>query len=383
MVDYYYFSEMPYPETPELDQYPSIRLTYPNKYFNPEKGVQLYRRYLDEYAYAETVGFDGLMVNEHHNTPTCMHMAANITASALIQRTKTAKILLLGNVIALWDNPVRLAEEVAMLDLMSGGRVISGFVRGIGIEQFSMNLAPALNRERFQESHDLIIKIWTQPGPFRWEGKHFEFRYVNPWIFPVQQPHPPIWIPGIGSTESIKWAARHRYPYVSFLAPMDMAEQWYDLYRETAQQTGYTATQDNLGYMTGCFVADTEVEARKSYEHYLWRTQVSLKGPINYYMPVGMTTRGTSSILSGDTGAKKHKPVFQMTIDDLREAGGFVVGTPKEVVQRLKEIITRLGVGHMLFEGQYGGLPHDLTMRSIELMGREVLPALRRELAGK
>jgi alkanesulfonate monooxygenase SsuD/methylene tetrahydromethanopterin reductase-like flavin-dependent oxidoreductase (luciferase family) len=78
---------------------------------------------------------------------------------------------------------VRLAEEVAMLDLMSGGRVISGFVRGIGIEQFSMNLAPALNRERFQESHDLIIKTWTQPGPFRWEGKHFEFRYVNPWIF--------------------------------------------------------------------------------------------------------------------------------------------------------------------------------------------------------
>ena len=384
MVDYYYFSEMPYPETPELDQYPSIRLTYPNKYFNPEKGVQLYRRYIDEYAYAETVGFDGLMVNEHHNTPTCMHMSANITAAALIQRTKTAKILLLGNVIALWENPVRLAEEVAMLDLMSGGRVISGFVRGIGIEQFSMNLAPALNRERFQESHDLILKIWTEPGPFRWEGKHFEFRYVNPWIFPVQRPHPPIWIPGIGSIESIKWAARHRYPYVSFLAPMDMAEKWFDIYRETAdKEASYTATPENLGYMTGCFVADTDAEARKSYEHFLWRTQVSLKGPMNYYMPVGMTTRGTNSILTGGSGDQKRKPVFQMTIDELREAGGFVVGTPKEVVQRLKEIIARLGVGHMLFEGQYGGLPHDLTMRSIELMGKEVLPALRKELAGK
>jgi alkanesulfonate monooxygenase SsuD/methylene tetrahydromethanopterin reductase-like flavin-dependent oxidoreductase (luciferase family) len=384
MIDYYYFSEMPYPETPELDQYPSIRLTYPNKYFNPEMGVQLYRRYICEYAYAETVGFDGLMVNEHHNTPTCMHMSANITAAALIQRTRTAKILLLGNVIALWENPVRLAEEVAMLDLMSGGRVISGFVRGIGIEQFSMNLAPALNRERFQESHDLILKIWSEPGPFRWEGKHFEFRYVNPWISPVQRPHPPIWIPGIGSTESIKWAARHHYPYVSFLAPMDMAEQWFDLYRETAdKEAGYTATPENLGYMTGCFVADTDAEARKSYEHFLWRTQVSLKGPMNYYMPVGMTTRGTNSILTGGSGGQKRKPVFQMTIDDLREAGGFVVGTPKEVVQRLKEIITRLGVGHMLFEGQYGGLPHDLTMHSIELMGKEVLPALRKELAGK
>jgi len=133
--------------------------------------------------------------------------------------------------------------------------------------------------------------------------------------------------------------------------------------------------------MTGCFVAETEAEARKSYEHFLWRTQTSIKGPMNYYMPVGMTTRGTVSVLSGGTGPKKRKPVFQMTIGELREAGGFVVGTPKEVVQRLKEIIKRLGVGHMLFEGQYGGLPHELTMHSIELMGKEVLPALRKELS--
>src|SRR5260370_17141012 len=104
MVDYYYFSEMPYPETPELDQYPSIRLTYPNKYFNPEKGVQLYRRYIDEYAYAETVGFDGLMVNEHHNTPTCMHMSANITAPPLTHPTKTPTILLLPNLTPFWQN---------------------------------------------------------------------------------------------------------------------------------------------------------------------------------------------------------------------------------------------------------------------------------------
>jgi len=162
---------------------------------------------------------------------------------------------------------------------------------------------------------------------------------------------------------------------------MDLAERWFDLYRETAQQAGHAATPDNLGYMTGCFVADTEAEAQKSFEHFLWRTQVSLKGPLSYYMPVGMTTRGTTSILSQGTGTKKRKPVFQMSIDDLREAGGFVVGTPKEVVQRLKEIIKRLGVGHMLFEGQYGGLPHDLTMHSIELMGKEVLPALRKELS--
>jgi alkanesulfonate monooxygenase SsuD/methylene tetrahydromethanopterin reductase-like flavin-dependent oxidoreductase (luciferase family) len=99
-------------------------------------------------------------------------------------------------------------------------------------------------------------------------------------------------------------------------------------------------------------------------------------------MPLGMSSRGTTSILSEGSTTKKHKPVFQMSIEDLREAGGFVVGTPKEVTQRLKEIITRLGVGHMIFEAQYGGLPHDLTMRSIELLGKEVLPALRNEIPG-
>jgi alkanesulfonate monooxygenase SsuD/methylene tetrahydromethanopterin reductase-like flavin-dependent oxidoreductase (luciferase family) len=162
---------------------------------------------------------------------------------------------------------------------------------------------------------------------------------------------------------------------------MDMAGQWFDLYRETAEQSGYTATPANLGYMTGLFVADTEEDARKSYEHYLWRTQISLKGPIHYYMPVGMSSRGTTSILSAGSGPKKHKPVFEMSIDDLQEAGGFVVGTPQQVTQRLKEIIQRLGIGHLIFEAQYGGLPHDLTMRSIELTGKEVLPALRQELA--
>jgi hypothetical protein len=110
---------------------------------------------------------------------------------------------------------------------------------------------------------------------------------------------------------------------------MDMAEQWFDLYRETAQQSGHTATPENLGYMTGLFVADTEAEAEKSFEHYLWRTRTSLKGPMHYYMPLGMTTRGTASILTEGSGPRKHKPVFQMSIADLREAGGFVVGTRK------------------------------------------------------
>src|SRR6266496_2090453 len=107
-MDYWYFSEMPYPEAPELDKYPAIRLTYPNKYFNPELGAQLYKRYLDEYVYAEEVGFDGLMLNEHHNTPTCLGATMNLEAAILARPTTKPKIVLLGNPLPIFDNPVRL-----------------------------------------------------------------------------------------------------------------------------------------------------------------------------------------------------------------------------------------------------------------------------------
>jgi alkanesulfonate monooxygenase SsuD/methylene tetrahydromethanopterin reductase-like flavin-dependent oxidoreductase (luciferase family) len=375
MVDFFYFTEMPYPETPDLDKYPAIRLTYPNRYFNPEVGTRLYREYLDQFSYAEQVGFDGVMVNEHHNTPTCLDVACNLSAAALTQRTRGCKILLLGNTIALWENPVRLAEEIAMLDLFSGGRIISGFVRGIGVEHWASNLSPVVNRERFEESHDLILRTWTEPGPFSWEGKHYHFRYVNPWVFPLQKPHPPIWVPGIGSEETIQWAARHAYPYVVIYSPMEVAEQLFALYRETADKAGYSPQPHHLGYTLGCFVADSEKAAQESYQHVLFRMRMSAKGPIQHYAPIGMSSRTASSRFAEKA---KQTSIFNMTIEQLRAAGGFVVGTPEVVTERLQQIITRLGVGHILMEGQFSGLPHELAMRSIELLGKEVLPALRR-----
>src|SRR4249919_2642190 len=131
-MDVYYFTEMPYAEFPEseAEKFPSMRLTFPNTYFDPRLASELFRRYLDEYQYCEEMGFDGLMINEHHNTPSCMNATMNLIGSILARNTRNAKILLLGNVLPIWDNPLRLAEELAMLDILSNGRLISGFVRG-------------------------------------------------------------------------------------------------------------------------------------------------------------------------------------------------------------------------------------------------------------
>ena len=188
------FTERPYVAYTEDDVRhsfrSSVRLTFPNSHFNPELGADLYNEYLDEYEFSEEVGFDGLMLNEHHNTPTCMGAAMNLEAAILARITKKAKIVLLGNPLPIFDNPIRLAEELAEIDMISRGRLVSGFVRGTGIESWATNTNPVHNRERFEEAHDLIIKTWTTPGPFRWEGRHYQFRVVNPFERPLQKPSP-------------------------------------------------------------------------------------------------------------------------------------------------------------------------------------------------
>ena len=149
----YYFSEMPHHEFPdeEGDKYPSLRLELPNRFFDEAKASANYLRYLDEYEAADQAGFDGLMINEHHSTPSCVNVGVNMTAAILARTTRRAKILLLGNILPIEDNPVRMAEQIAMADLISGGRVLSGFVRGVGVETWWANTNPVHNRERFEE----------------------------------------------------------------------------------------------------------------------------------------------------------------------------------------------------------------------------------------
>src|SRR5215469_5730963 len=269
------FTERPYVAYSEGDVRNSlrnsVRLTFSNAHFDPALGARVYDEAFEENQYAEEAGFDGLMLNEHHNTPTCMGAAMNLEAAILARITKKAKIVLLGNPLPIFDNPLRLAEELAEIDMISRGRLVSGFVRGTGIESWATNTNPVHNRERFEEAHDLVLKTWTTPGPFRWEGKHFHFRVVNPWIVPIQKPHPPIWVPGTASPETAQWAARHGYTYVAFLTPLNMTKELFGMYRAAAAEANQTVTEDNFGYLLCCYVADTDAKAQEEAQHFIWR----------------------------------------------------------------------------------------------------------------
>src|SRR5215813_10746241 len=240
-----------------------------NRLYDPGVGAELYNRYLDEKMYAEEMGFDGLMLNEHHSPPFCMQGVTNVEAAILARQTRQAKIIILGNILPIWDDPLWLAEQLAIIDMISRGRLVSGFVRGGGTESISHNTPPTYNWERFQEAHDFIIKVWTTPGPWRWEGRHYEYRHINPWAMPLQKPHPPIWIPGVVSPSTTTWAAQHRYLYIMLATKLDFTKEMFQLYHDTAAACDYQSGTHNVGYMVKVHVEETEAKAEEVGRKYL------------------------------------------------------------------------------------------------------------------
>ena len=240
-----------------------------NDNYDARVGSNLYHRYLDEKLYAEEQGFDALMLNEHHSTPFCMGSVMNVEAAILARITRKAKIVLLGNILPIWEDPLWLAETLAQIDMISGGRLVTGWVRGGGRESVSHNAQAPFNWERFQEAHDFVVKAWSTAGPFRWEGEHYNFRYVNPWSRPLQDPHPQIWIPGIMSRNTVKWTAEHRYPYIMLATDLEPTKQSFEYYDEVARENGYEAGSEHHGYLFKVHVDETEELAEEAGRRYL------------------------------------------------------------------------------------------------------------------
>ena len=212
----HFFHLMPYRFLPDdfTEQHRSVWVDVDSKLFDPVKGHQIYNENLDELEYASELGFDGICVNEHHQNAYGLMPSPNLMAAALARRTEKSALIVLGNSLALYNPPTRVAEEFAMLDCISGGRLVAGFPVGTSMDtNFCYGQTPATLREKYQEAHDLVIQAWTRPEVFSFNGKYTQLRYVNVWPRPIQQPHPPIWIPGGGSVETWEWVVRHNYMY--------------------------------------------------------------------------------------------------------------------------------------------------------------------------
>ncbi len=387
-----YFTERPYQDERTgfygATGKPIMDLTVSNEMFDPILAAGLFNRYLDEKIYAEEMGFDGLMLNEHHNTAFCMGGAMNVEASILARITKRAKIVLLGNIIPIWDDPLWLVEQLSMIDMISHGRLVSGWVRGTGRESVSHNIEPHYNWERFKEAHEFIVKAWTTPGPFRWEGKHYNYRHVNPWAKPYQKPHPPIWLPGVVSRDSLMWAAEKRIPYIMLATELAPTKQAFQLYHDTAAEHGYESGPQNLGYLWKVHVDETEELAEATGRKYI-------QGPSNPFLEGNEGTVNPALVnLPGLTSRRRVLPT-QAVATAARGGGGgvagvlgrpyeqqiadytIICGTPKTVIPKIRHVLEYIRPGSIFFWDGDGAMTHDDAMRSLRLMGEEVIPAVR------
>jgi alkanesulfonate monooxygenase SsuD/methylene tetrahydromethanopterin reductase-like flavin-dependent oxidoreductase (luciferase family) len=367
----------------------SADLGVTNKMYDPEIGATLYNRYVDEKIYAEEVGFDGLMLNEHHSTPFCMQGVTNVEAFILARQTHRAKIIILGNILPIWEDPLWLAEQLAMADMISRGRFVTGWVRGGGRESISHNAPPTVNRERFEEAHDFIIKTWTTPGPFRWEGKHFQYRYVNPWAVPLQKPHPQIWIPGVASTETVDWVAKKRFPYVMLATLLGPTKEMFDYYDQVATEHGYKAGTQNHGYLFKVHVEETQEKADEVGRKYLSGVSNPFISGNNSFVSQGIQDLpghtsaasrkrrqqlfGIGSGVGAASTASTIRAPYEQQVTNL----SIISGTPKNVLPKIRTVLETLRPGSIFFWDGDGAMEHDDQMRSLRLHGKEVIPAVR------
>ena len=362
----------------EIDKFPSVWTHLPNSYYDPQHGHELYNRYLDELLLAEELGFDGVCVNEHHQNAYGTMPSPNLMGAILARQTKRVKIAVVGNALPLYHPPTRVAEEFAMIDVISGGRLIAGMVVGGGPEYYSFTENPTHARDKFAEALDLVLRAWTEPGPFEHYGKHWRLKYVNPWPVPLQKPHPPIWIPGAGSIETIQFVAQRRYGYMGIpYFHIDFFKRNFAQFREECEKAGYRADPEQTGWLLPIYVAETDEQAWAEYEEHLWYfAHKLLKGLVVF--PPGYTSARSIARIRQALGKFL---ISIKTRQEIEEGGYAVVGSPATVRDRMIEYIKDLQVGNVLGLFQLGTLPADLTRKNMTLFADQVMPALRKEFA--
>lgn len=389
----WYFSEMAYhPAWDDGLKRGSLRVDFPSSNVDPDVAHKLLNRYFDEFAACDEAGID-IMVNEHHSTATCMTISVSMALAVIARETKKARLLALGNPIANRPDPVRVAEEMAWLDVLSGGRLEMGLVKGAPYEIHPANSNPARLMRRYWEAHDLIIKAMsTTDGPFNWEGEFYQYRRVNIWPRAIQQPTPPVWMTGL-STASGEMAAERGHVIATLLSG-SIAGAMFDAYRQRANELGWTAGPDRFAYAACIGVGETRAEGLRRADQVADYARTAAVVAEPYTNPPGYNSLGANvAILKGAKQSlvmdEKGNPVDtrSATVEQFIASDTVFAGAPDDVFEQIKAFNDRVGgFGHLLFFGQGGHLSHEDTLENIRLFGKEVMPRLRklnREPAGK
>ena len=214
------------------------------EYYSGDAAVQSMQTTFDQFRCADEFGFDWVTVAEHHYSGFSLTPNPMVMAGALSQLVRRAKVAVLGPTVPIL-NPVRVAEEFAMLDTMSGGRLVAGIMRGTPNEYVTYNINPAESRDRFAEALHLIRRAWTETRPFGWLGRYYQYRTISIWPRPVQQPHPPLYMSG-SSPEAGEFAARNHIGIGFAFTTVPLARSAVQHYRACARDAGWEPAAEDV-----------------------------------------------------------------------------------------------------------------------------------------
>ena len=372
----YSFDTIPWP-------YLEGRARYPHdaSAFDARKARALWEAHFRFWERVEAAGVDGIGLNEHHGTHFGSMPTPGVFAGHIAARTKRARIAILGYCLPLYPQPLRVAEEVAALDVLSGGRIVAGFLRGAHREYLAYNVDPAESRGRFQEAWEFILKAWRETEPFDWEGAHFRYPRCQLWTRPWQRPHPPVLFPA-DSEASLDWGARMRTPVVLSHRPFDDLLKKAAYYRERCRAHGWEAKAEHVWLEHQVYVADSRsraVEEASPALSYYWRSLYGAQPEIlaelerrfpGVLPPRRPPGRGDAKPL-GLIGEEERTPARLM------RDGMAAVGDARAVRDELMAQKEKMGFGGMVIYFHFGNLDVEKAAASMERFAREVMPALK------
>jgi alkanesulfonate monooxygenase SsuD/methylene tetrahydromethanopterin reductase-like flavin-dependent oxidoreductase (luciferase family) len=362
-------------------------LPYPlaRRYFDADTAMRTYQEHLDAWELLDKLGYDGVGFNEHHCSPYGLMNSPNLMAASAAQRTKNLKLLIYGNLLPV-HQPLRLAEELAMIDCLSKGRLISGFARGIPREYQVHNVPLSESRARFEEAFDIITRAWTEEV-FSYDGRFWSYKDVALWPRPVQRSHPPIWIPVVGSKESIEFAAKNDCPITPGLGrARGLRDDIIRYYAKCLGSAGHRITPNHLSLGITAYVADSKAQALKEYGPHILYFNRTLFSHGNFTETEMQRQTGYSSQASTDyvrpenlrAAANLRSEFRNLTMEQLAEqAETMPMGTADEVIERIIAAADSAGANTVQLAMNRGALPHELFMAQIDRFAREVLPALQ------
>lgn len=384
------FTEQPYHPVWDATSAP-LKNVLPNSHIDPDVAADLYDEYMGQWELCDQLGIN-ILINEHHATATCMSASCTLPLAALARMTKRVRLMSLGIPIANRADPVRVAEEIAMIDTYSRGRFEMGFVRGAGYEVFPAGGQPVNQTRRFAEAYRLILKtLTTHDGPFSWEGEFYRYRDINIWPRCYQQPHPPVWMVSIGPGAGA-WIAEQKSKVGTFLTGR-ASKLLFDVYRRKWLELGWgMPPPDQLGYMAMVAVADTEAEARRRAYKIAGYVRTQMRIPPQFSNPPGYTPAKfvaqemrlrqdkdyVAEMRTVRTSDGTRVVLADASVDELIDAWVIFAGTPDQVVDQIKAYNHYVGgCGNLMMMAQGGDLSHAETVDSLKLFARDVMPRLQ------